>query len=154
VSLRVLFLDHVGVLSGAELSLLDIARHRADSSKVLLFADGPFRERLQQDGVAVEVLPASRTVSGVSRAGNATHDLLAVPGVSKLAWRVAQLARGYDVLYANSQKALVVGALAGKLASKPVIWHLRDMLTADHFSWCVGVLGIRHNSFPEPLCHA
>jgi glycosyltransferase involved in cell wall biosynthesis len=142
VSLRVLFLDQAGVLSGAELCLLDIARHYADSSKVLLFTDGPFRERLQQYGVAVEVLPASRAVSGISRAGNRTQDLLAVPGVSKLAWRVARLARGYDVLYANSQKALVVGALAGKLASKPVIWHLHDMLTADHFSRTHRGLGV------------
>jgi glycosyltransferase involved in cell wall biosynthesis len=47
---------------------------------------------------------------------------------------VAKLARGYDVLYANSQKALVVAVLAGRIAGKPVIWHLRDMLTADHFS--------------------
>jgi glycosyltransferase involved in cell wall biosynthesis len=44
------------------------------------------------------------------------------------------MARGYDVLYVNSQKALIVGALAGKIAGKPVIWHLHDILTADHFS--------------------
>jgi len=122
------------VLSGAELVLLDIARHYADSSKVLLFAGGPFCEHLEQAGVAVEVLPAPRAVSEVSREGGGMRDLHAVPGVFKLAWRVARLARGYDILYANSQKALVIGALAGKLAGKPVIWHLHDMLTPDHFS--------------------
>jgi glycosyltransferase involved in cell wall biosynthesis len=134
VNSRVLFLDHAGVLSGAELSLLDIARHYADSSKVLLFADGPFRERLERNGIAVAVLPAPRTVGGISRRGNGMRDLRAIPGVLKLARRVARLSHGHDVLYANSQKALVIGALAGRLANKPVIWHLRDMLTADHFS--------------------
>ena len=44
------------------------------------------------------------------------------------------MARGYDVLYANTQKAMIVGALAGKIAGKPVIWHLHDILSADHFS--------------------
>src|SRR5829696_1117200 len=134
VNPRVLFVDHAGVLGGAELSLLDIVRCYADSSKVLLFADGPFYERLQQAGAAVELLPTPRAVTRISRMGNVVQDLLTVPSVSTLAWQVARLARDYDVLYANSQKALVVGALAGKLAGKPVIWHLRVMLTADHFS--------------------
>lgn len=131
---KILFLDHVGVVSGAELSLLDIARHYAGFSKVLLFADGPFRERLEEVGVAVEVSHAPRAVSGIRREGSGARELRAVPGVLKLSWRVARLACGYDLLYTNSQKALVIGALAGKISGKPVIWHLRDMLTADHFS--------------------
>jgi glycosyltransferase involved in cell wall biosynthesis len=39
-----------------------------------------------------------------------------------------------DVLYANSQKAMIVAALAGWTSNTPVIWHLRDLLTDDHFS--------------------
>lgn len=131
---RVLFLDHAGVLGGAELCLLDIARHYVGSGKVLLFADGPFREVLEQVGVTTEVLLASRTVGGISRSVNVMRDLQAVPEVLKLAQRVSRLGRGYDVLYANSQKAFVIGALAGKLANKPVVWHLHDILTADDFS--------------------
>lgn len=131
---KVLFLDHVGVLSGAELSLLDIARHHAGTSKVLLFSDGPFRERLEGAGVTVEVLPISRVIRGIRREGSGLRELRAAPEVVGIARRVAQMARGYDALYANSQKAFVIGALAGRLAGKPVIWHLRDMLTGDHFS--------------------
>ncbi len=131
---RVLFLDHVGVMSGAELFLLDVARHYVDSGKVLLFDDGPLRGYLERNGTAVETLLAPRSVRGISRDGNVKRDLLAVPGVLKLAWQVARRARGYDLLYANSQKALVVGAIAGRLANKPLIWHLHDLLTEDHFS--------------------
>ncbi len=131
---RVLFLDHAGVLSGAELCLFDIASHYRDSGKVLLFADGPLRERLEEAGVAVEVLAAPSTVSDVRREGSGIRELRAIPGVIGLARRVARYARGYDVLYANSQKALVMGALAGKLARKPVVWHLHDILSAEHFS--------------------
>jgi glycosyltransferase involved in cell wall biosynthesis len=139
---RVLFLNQAGVLSGAELSLLDIARYYAGSSRVLLFANGPFREQLERAEIAVEVLPAPHKVSEISREGNGLRDLQGLPGVLRLAWRVARVAHSYDVLYANSQKALVVGALASKLAGKEMIWHLHDMLTADHFGQARRTLAI------------
>lgn len=131
---RVLFLDHTGSLGGAELFLLDIARDNLGTSQVVLFADGPFRKRLEESGVEVRVFRAPEAVSGISREGGLKRDLRAIPGVLDLARRVAKLARDYEVLYANSQKALFVGALAGKIAGKPVIWHQHDLLTADHFS--------------------
>ena len=131
---RILFLDHVGVLGGAELSLLDVARHFAGEGQVALFEDGPFRERLEEAGVGVDVLAAPDSVKNVSREGGKGGDLRSLPGVLALAWRVARRARGFDVLYANSQKSFVVGSVAARLARKPIIWHLRDLLTDDHFS--------------------
>ncbi len=131
---RILFVDHVGVLGGAELSLLDIARYFKESSRVVLFEDGPFRERLEQAGVHVHVLPAPGAVARVAREGGLTADLRAAPGVLRLAGRLARRARGFDVLYANSQKSMIVAAVAGLLARRPVVWHLRDLMTADHFS--------------------
>jgi glycosyltransferase involved in cell wall biosynthesis len=131
---RVLFLDHAAVLSGAELYLLDLAPYYADRGKVLLFSDGPLRERLERTGIPVEVLQAPEAVSSIKREGGGRQDLRAIPGVLRLARKVAGEARGYDVIYANSQKALIVGALAGKIARKPVLWHLHDIMTEDHFS--------------------
>ncbi len=131
---RVLFIDHAGVLGGAELSLLDIARHVKATSRVVLLEDGPFRGRLEEAGVPVEVLRAPPAVTGVKREGGLLHDLRAAPGVLRLAWRLARRARAYDVLYANSQKSMIVAAVAGLLARRPVVWHLRDLMTAAHFS--------------------
>lgn len=131
---RILFLDHVGVLGGGELSLLDIARHFAATSEVLLFEEGPFRERLERAGVAVDVVEAAASVRNVRREGRGVKDIRSLPGVFNLVRRVARRARAYDVLYANSQKAFVVAALAGRWARRPVVWHLRDLLTAEHFS--------------------
>ena len=130
---RILFLDHAGVLGGAELSLLTIAQHYADSGLVVLFSDGPFRERLEQNGVAVELVCAPNRVSGANRSGG-LRQMLAIPGVLQMAGRGAVRAKGFDVLLANSQKALVVGALAAAMARKPLVWCLRDILTAEHFS--------------------
>ncbi|MCX6899724.1 MAG: glycosyltransferase family 4 protein [Verrucomicrobia bacterium] len=128
---KILFIDHAGVMGGGQYSLLDIARHFAGSCKVLLFADGPFRERLQQAGVAVEVLAAPRKVSGVSRQATLLQDLRAVAGVLHLARSVAKHARDYDLIYANGQKPMVVSAFVARLANKPLIWHLRDTLTVQ-----------------------
>jgi glycosyltransferase involved in cell wall biosynthesis len=61
-------------------------------------------------------------------------DLRSLPGVLNLVRQVAREARGYNLLYANSQKAFVVAALAGRWVRLPVVWHLRDLLTAEHFS--------------------
>jgi glycosyltransferase involved in cell wall biosynthesis len=104
------------------------------AGSVVLFADGPFRERLEEVGAEVGVLPAPATVSRDSRKGKMVRNLRSGPGVLRLARRVARLSEGYDLLYTNSQKAFVVGALAGRIVGKPVIWHLRDLLTPDHFS--------------------
>jgi glycosyltransferase involved in cell wall biosynthesis len=140
---RVLFIDHAGVLGGAELYLQDLARHFRDTSSVVLFEDGAFRESLDAEGLRVQVLAASRGMQTVARQGGALQSLRAVPGLVNLVRRVARLAGDYDVLFANSQKALIVTALAGRLARRPVIWNLHDILTADHFSGLNRMVAVR-----------
>ena len=130
----VLFLDHAAALGGAELSLLAVAAGWGGGRRVALFEDGPFRSRLQAAGVPVEVVAGGAAVHGVSRDGGLMADLRAVPGTLALAGRVVRLARRFEVVVANSQKSFVVGALAAPLARRPLVWYLRDMLTADHFS--------------------
>lgn len=124
---RVLFLDHVAVLGGAELSLLDIAAAWGPTATAVLLEDGPFRGRLEAAGVRtliVETGPALRTV----RRDAPAPFLATAAEVVRVARRVARLARGHDLIYANSQKAMVIGALAGVFARRPVLWHLRDIL--------------------------
>jgi glycosyltransferase involved in cell wall biosynthesis len=128
----VLALDHVGVLGGAELSMLDVVAGLGDDVSVRLFADGPFRAALERRGVAVQVLDmgALAFVKKESRAPS--------PAALRAAWQLAgAVARegvGARVLYANSQKAFVVAALAGRRSGLPVVWHLRDLLGRPHFS--------------------
>lgn len=128
----VLFVDHAGVLSGAELSLLDLASAFRADSEVLLLADGPFRAALEARGVrvTVESLRALKSVKKETR----------IPGPAALAdalrmsRHVARRAKAHRLIHANSQKAFVVAAAAGLLARRPVVWHLRDILAPPHFS--------------------
>jgi glycosyltransferase involved in cell wall biosynthesis len=62
--------------------------------------------------------------------------LAAIPLMARLAaivTEIAQAARSHDVVYANSQKAFVLASMAGLLVRRPLIWHLHDIISPDHF---------------------
>jgi glycosyltransferase involved in cell wall biosynthesis len=131
---RILFLDHTAALGGAELYLLDIARHFRETSRVVLFESGPFKDRLEANDVPVEVCTAPKSVLSTTRSSGWASAITSGVGLVRLGIRVARRAREFDVVYANSQKALFVAGLAGTLARRPVIWNLHDILTSEHFS--------------------
>jgi glycosyltransferase involved in cell wall biosynthesis len=131
---HILFLDHTGTLGGAELYLLDIARSYRSTASVVLFEDGPFRRRLQENGVETEVVSAAEHLDDVEKESSIFHALRAVPDIWSLARRIRPHAAASDLVFANSAKALFVGGLAGAWTGTPVVWSLHDMLTEEHFS--------------------
>lgn len=138
--MKTLFLSHAAALGGAELYLLDYLKHgytlkRGHAEKVLLFAKGSFYDALVEAGAEVEVVGAPRALLGVSRESGGRQNLGAASGLLTLAQRVARAAGGFDVIFANSQKAFMVAAIAGLLSRRPVVWCLHDILSAEHFSW-------------------
>lgn len=130
----ILLVNHTGQLGGAEIMLLSVAHEYRDRCHVLLLADGPFRQRLAALGVSVDVIEGGRNMLKASRHGGLLQVLGAGPAVLLAAYRLARAARGYDILYANSQKAAVIAMLAGAILRKPVVWYLHDILSPDHFS--------------------
>lgn len=130
--MKVLFLDQSGQLGGAELSLTDIAKYFQDQSLVCLFEEGPFTEKLTAAGVPWKVMK-QRALS-MSKEGGIIQGLLSIRQLLPLVLAVTTIAQSYQLIYANTQKALVVGAMASVLARKPLAYHLRDILSAEHFS--------------------
>jgi glycosyltransferase involved in cell wall biosynthesis len=130
---RVLFVDQSGEIGGAELSLLDIARHFAGSGLVALFQPGPFADLVERSGVPLIVLGAKPVLLEVRRDGSGGTAGTVAAALLDITRRLARTGRKFDLLYANTQKAFVAAALAGLWLRKPVIWHLRDILSADHF---------------------
>ena len=125
-----LMMDHAAVMGGAEWSFYDIARHYACS--VLLFEDGPLRELLQEAGIPCAVMPAPslfRRRGSPARVGR--KPLLSVQRRS-FGRQVSREVDAIDILYTNSLQSFLVGAEAGKLAGVPVVWHLREMLSAGY----------------------
>ncbi len=129
---KILFLDQSGKPGGAELCLADIAKPYQDSCLVGLFAPGAFKQLLEERQIPVQVLANKaievRKESGLAQGLGSLGQLLPIIN------RVATLSRNYDLIYANTQKALVVGAIASFLSRRPLVYHLHDILSEDHFS--------------------
>jgi len=129
---KILFLDQSGKPGGAELCLVDIAKPYRDSCLVGLFADGAFKQLLEKQHIPVQVL-ATKAIE-VRKESSLAKGLGSLGQLLPLINRVAALSRNYDLIYANTQKALVVGAIASFLSRRPLVYHLHDILSLDHFS--------------------
>ncbi|HLO86707.1 MAG TPA: glycosyltransferase family 4 protein [Nostocaceae cyanobacterium] len=130
--MKILFLDQSGKPGGAELCLVDIAKPYKQNSLVGLFADGDFKKLLQQNQIPVEVL--TNQAIKVKKQSNFLQSIGSLGQLTPLINQVIQRARKYDLIYANTQKALVVGAIASFFARRPLVYHLHDILSQEHFS--------------------
>jgi glycosyltransferase involved in cell wall biosynthesis len=130
--MKILFLDQSAQPGGAELCLLDIAKPYRDRCLVGLFGDGVFKAMLEEQQIPVRVLTtqaiAVRKESGWWAGFTSLRVLL------PLIIAVVQCSFNYDLIYANTQKAFVVGAIAGFISRRPIIYHLHDILSPQHFS--------------------
>ena len=130
--MKILFLDQSGKLGGAELSLIDVAKPYQDSCLVGIFADGPFRKLLEQQQIPVRVLTNEQI--NVRKDSGIIQSISSLSSLVPLIKLVRKIAIDYELIYTNTQKALVIGAIASFLSRRPLVYHLRDILSADHFS--------------------
>lgn len=131
---RVLFVNPGRELGGAEhslLLLLEALPALGVEPTVAVFGDGPFRSAVARLDVPTVVLNVPERLRRVSRytlpSRIAGAGLLAASSVPS-ALRLAGLARRVraDLLHSNGLKAHVLAGLAGRVARRPVVWHLRD----------------------------
>lgn len=131
---NILFVDHTANLGGGELCLLDMARLQRSHCRVALLTDGPLYKRLVDCGVTTKVLKSSPALHQVRKKVKVSSILKAMGGVWTDAQSLAEEAKDCDVIWANTHKAFVVGALSTLFSPKPVIYHLHDLLDSGHFS--------------------
>lgn len=130
--MRILFLDQSGKPGGAELCLIDIAKPYRDTALVSLFADGSFKSLLEENKILVEVIGSQKITVG--KDSNFIQSISSLAQIIPLIIKVAAKAKKYDLIYANTQKALVIGAMASFLSRRPLVYHLHDILSQEHFS--------------------
>lgn len=146
--MRILFLDQSGKPGGAELFLVDLATFYGDRCLVILFTSGAVEHMLKQHQVPVHVMSfynfEVRKQSGIL-AGLAGLAFLSLPLTCLI-----KPAQNYDVIYANTPKALIAGAVLHLLCRRPLVYHLHDILSADHFSsfnrWIIVTIANRFSS--------
>jgi glycosyltransferase involved in cell wall biosynthesis len=134
---RVVYLDHVGRLSGGEIALLRLLPHLTQTTAhVILGEDGPLVVELRARGISVEVLPMPVRAREVRK-----HDVRlgrvrvwALIGSAYYVVRLSLRLRALrpDLVHTNSLKSGVYGALAGRLSRIPVVWHVRDRIAPDY----------------------
>jgi glycosyltransferase involved in cell wall biosynthesis len=130
--MRILFLDQTGMLGGAEFALLDVAKPYRETCLVGLFSNGPFRELLEHHHISVKVL--SQQPINITKDSSFLKGLGTLGQLIPLITRVTQLANQFDLILTNTQKALVIGAIASWLSRRPLVHYLHDILSTDHFS--------------------
>lgn len=129
---KVLFVCHTGSISGAELVLLDLVQPWAGES-AFLFEDGPLHQALTAKGLKVSISQWGQGLNDVRRDSSILKVIPLVGRLCAIVVEVMRAARKHDVVYANSQKAFVLSAIAATAARRPLIWHLHDIITGVHF---------------------
>lgn len=143
---RVLFVCHTGSISGAELVLIDLVKPWMGQS-AFLFEDGPLKQALAANGLNVTISQWGGGLNDVRRDSSFAKVLPVIGAMFGITAELARFARQHDVVYANSQKAFVLAAIAAKLVRRPLIWHLHDIISPAHFGKmqrCVQVLLANH----------
>jgi glycosyltransferase involved in cell wall biosynthesis len=134
---KVAFLDHCALESGAELALLRLLPALVDIDPVVIVGeDGPLVDALRRHDIPVRIVPMTETTRALAR-GAVVPGLGAARGaLSSLAYayRLARLLRALevDLVATNSLKASLYGGIAGRLARRPVVWHVRDRIADDY----------------------
>lgn len=133
---RVVYVDHVAQLSGAELALLRLLPSvKGIAAHVILAEDGPLVARLRAKGISCEVL-AMNPRTGELRKDTVRSGLplLAVLDTLRYSFRLAKRLRQLDadLVHTNSMKAHLYGGIAARLAGVPQVWHSRDRISPDY----------------------
>lgn len=136
----ILFLDHTAAMGGGEIALLNLVTH-LDTQRylplVVLFSHGPLEDKLREAGVKTLVFPLAASIvhtrkeqldrSALSRGRDLARFV-------RYTLRLAMLIRKInpDIVHTNSLKADIIGGIAGRLAGKRVLWHVRDRIAEDY----------------------
>ena len=121
----ILFVDHADALGGAEQSLLLLMTFldRARWQPHLIAPTGQLAEEAVAAGIPVHVQPLPR-LRGSSRS---------LLDLWRQARRISKTAReiGAALIHSNTIRATAYASLAARLASVPLVWHMRDFWLSE-----------------------
>ena len=137
---KVLFVDHTAMLGGGELALLQIVSN-LDKNRyqpvVVLFSEGKLVAKLKAAGIETLVMPLNSEIAETRKDSIGPRSLLKVKNIREtltFAFLLARFIRenNFDLVYTNSLKSDIIGGLAARLASRPLVWHIRDRIEEDY----------------------
>ena len=139
--IRILYLDHTARWSGGEVALYRtlIALAKTEVVPLVVLAEeGSFADKLREAGIETHFIPLSESVREVRKDTLGFAALLkyaSLPlSVVRYAQTIAKFAKekNCQIIHCNSLKSDIYGALAGRIAHLPTIWHIRDNITPEY----------------------
>ncbi len=127
--IKILYISHSPYLYGAELCLFTLLKYldrERFTPYVALPANGPLKEKLEGIGVKTFITPLVWWIPPIWDRGK-NNQLGIMERCEKLTSLIQK--EGIDIVQTNTS-VVVEGAIAAKMAGKPHIWHLHEILSA------------------------
>jgi glycosyltransferase involved in cell wall biosynthesis len=138
--IRVLFVDSSAVLGGGETYLLSLLRNLPAEveATVALPEAGPTQAALAVEGRSVLLHRVHPDLVHRAKSQGERGLLSLLPALLQAGVGLAREIRrgGFDLVHTNSNKADLYGGLAARLAGRPCLWHLHDIVSPDFFPRC------------------
>lgn len=140
--LRVLFYNHCGDISGAEISLLLTIQHLKAIDAILAAPEGELLNQARENGIKTLTVRSSR--ARMSR--NPFRILWGTLGTVVTGFRLRQVITQCDpdIVHANSIRAGLIGVVATYRRNTPLLWHIRDRLSCNIVGRFIRKLAERH----------
>lgn len=139
---RLLIVNHAVEMGGAEKVLvrfLDSLDRTVFEPALACPNEGPLVDEMRARDIPVHLgFPSERLldIKRQSLGGNRLNVLAYPYDLIKTVIRLRGLIRreDYDLILTNSAKADIYGSIAGRLAGRPVVWRLHDIVTSQAFN--------------------
>jgi len=141
--LRILYLNPIGQLGGAERSLIDLLRSLHDHDRslelsVLSLAEGPLNDAVRELGIEVRVVPLPPALArlgdsglGLGTLGDGLRAAAALPAFALFERQLRREIWKFSprILHSNGLKTHVLAAWL-RPSGTSVVWHIRDFLSS------------------------
>jgi glycosyltransferase involved in cell wall biosynthesis len=139
---KLLIVNHAVEMGGAEkvlLRFLDAIDKNLFEPELACPHNGPLAAEMRARNIPVHFgYPSSRLLEIKRQSlGSGRWQKMAYPyDMCSTVFKLARFIRrgGYDLILTNSAKADIYGSLAGRLAGRPVVWRLHDIITTEAFN--------------------
>ena len=98
------------------------------TSRVILLSPGPLAARLQKIGIDVSIIENVGDLISLAKETSLLVRLCALRHLPGILAVLTDKAEWGDVIYVNSKKALIFGALVSRKLQRHLIWHQHDVI--------------------------
>lgn len=137
---RIAFLDHTSKMGGGEIALLNLVvafdKERFEPI-VVLFSEGPLLHKLRSAGIETHLMLLSDRIVDVrkdSLGAGVIFRLRDLILAARFSWLLSRWLKHQriDLVHCNSLKSDLLGGVAARLAGRPCVWHVRDMISETY----------------------